>query len=289
MSPGQYEYVAPASVEEAVQQLQQQGARVLAGGTSLLRAVRQHRTTATRLVDLRRIGVLQQIEHAGSLRISAMATYDRIAADAGVQAGYPALYEAVVALTDPQVRNRATLGGSLASNDAAGDVPAAALALAATVHVAGAAGKRTVPVDQFLVGPQQTGLAAGEILIAVEFPAPAAASGSAYEKFRHPASGRALCGVAVFVQLTSAGKVQACRVALTGAASRVTRLPQVEGAVTGRAPGPDTVAAAQRAAGQGVSFVDDAGATAEYRAHLAGVLVGRALARALQRAGSPSH
>lgn len=287
MIPVQFDYVAPESVEEAVTQLKQSGnANVMAGGLSLLPAMKFHRAAPSMLVDLRKISELRQIKYGKNLQISAMTTYAEIAADKNIREHYHALTEAIDNIGDPQVRNRGTIGGSLAYNDPAADLPAAALALEATINVIGSDGTRAIPADEFLLGASKTSLKSDEIISAIDFPASSAESGSAYEKFKNPASGYAICGVAAVVTKASDGTIGKCRVAITGAADHAVRLQKVEAALQGKTLTADNLTAAAGQVGdEGLTFKTDVAASAQYRAHLAQVLIERAFTRAAERAG----
>ncbi len=288
MIPVQFDYVAPDDMADVVRSLSQNGnARVLAGGLSLLPAMTLGRATPALLVDLRKVSGLTGIGQApaGGVRIGAMATYDAVAAALGSGGRYQALADAIRAIGDPQVRNRGTLAGSLASGDPGADLPAVALALGAAIRTLGPDGPRVIPADEFFVGPSRTALGPAEVITAIDFPLPAAGTGSAYELIKNPAGGYAVCGAAAAIVRTPDGRVGECRVALTGAADHAVRLPEVEGALEGLLPTSERLAAsARRVRDEALTYRDDLAASAEYRAHLAEVLIERALAHSLQRA-----
>jgi carbon-monoxide dehydrogenase medium subunit len=288
MIPVQFDYVAPTNIDEAVGLLAKtQGARTLAGGQSLLTDLKRRSLSTPVLVDLRRIGGLKGIAYQGSdgpLHIGAMTTCDEIASFPGLAPCHLALADAVRAISDQQIRNRATIGGSLAYNHPAADLPAVALALEGTVHTASASGGGSMSAEDLLSGAFQTALRPAELIVSVDLPVQAGPSGSAYEKFKNEASGYAICGVAAMIRATSDGAVDRCRVVLTGAAGHAVRLRKVEAALEGQEAAPESIAAAaQSIRKEGLSFVSDIHASAEYRAHLAEVLTQRALARAAQR------
>ncbi len=278
-------YYSPDSLTEAITLLGSADARPLAGGYSLLIEPQRSKLGGA-LVDLRRIGDLVGVTQGqgGEVTIGAMTPLAAIAAASAVQQSYAALAEAAASVGDAQVRNRATLGGNLAQSDAGNDLPAAILALGGLLHVQGAREERIVAASDFFTGPGQTALAAGELITAVTLPAPTGRSGSAYEKMKHPATLYAICGVAASVSLDANGAVEACSVAVTGAAEYPTRLKSVESALTGKTPTGDAIAAAAQGAGEGLSFRSDLFASADYRAHLTRVLTQRALTRALAQA-----
>jgi carbon-monoxide dehydrogenase medium subunit len=289
MMPIQFDYRAPDSLEEAVTLLSQHaGARILAGGHSLMMQMKLHRTTPSLLIDLRKLDVLRGVSRRETdrvLRIGAMTTCAEIAAAEAVRSTYQALAEAALSVGDPQVRNYSTLGGNLADNDPAGDLPAVALAFEVTINTVGPDGPRAIPAEAWIMGGVQTRLAQHAIITSVDVPIPSAGTGSAYEKFVHPASGYAICGVAAVVGSIVNGTVGQCRVAVTGAANRAARLRAVEAALEGQQPTDGTIAtAAGHVPGEGLSFAGDLFAAAEYRAHLTQVLTERALTRAVERA-----
>lgn len=280
-------YTAPASLDEAVVLLgETAGARALAGGHSLLIEPGRSRLDPTALIDLRKIPGLANIQvlASGGVQIGAMATLAAIAEHAAVRERCPLLAEAIPSVGDAQVRNRATIGGNLADNDPASDLPAIMLALDAQLHIAGPGGTRAIGIEALITGPFQTSLAANELITAIVLEPAPSRSGSAYEKFKHPATLYAICGIAASVTLADDGSVSACRVAVTGAATHAARLRAVEEALSGKQPDEATLAAAAQA-GTGLSFQNDRFASAEYREHLTSVLTRRALARAVERAG----
>jgi aerobic carbon-monoxide dehydrogenase medium subunit len=283
-------YSAPLSLNEAVALLAANpGARVLAGGNTLLVEPNRTRIRDSLLVDLRKIPGLTAIEgHAdGSLTIGAMTTLAAMAASDAIRTGYPILAETADTTVDAQTRNRATLGGSLAGWESDADLPAVVLALDAAVEVTGSNGSRTMSVKELFAegrtpgaGRQARGLQSGEVLTAVILPPAAPRTGAAYEKLLHPATRGAICGVAGRVTIETDGAAQ-LRVAVTGATDRPSRLDGVEKALKGT-PITDAAieAAAQSAAAPG-RLLDDHFASAEYRLHLMRVLTARAIRRAL--------
>ena len=208
-----------------------------------------------------------------------MMTYSELLASEEVRKDYPALVEGLASLGDAQVRNRATIGGSLAYNDPTADLPAVALVLEAVIKTVGPKGEHTRPAEEFLIGAFKTTLEPGEIVAAVHIPAPVAGAGSAYEKFKCPATGAAICGVAAMVARGNGESV--CRLALTGAAGHSARLHEVEAALAGLKLTAENIAAAVEQAGhdEAIVFVSDFHASAEYRTHLTQVLAERAYPR----------
>lgn len=284
----QFNYAAPDNLSATVAILEDaDGAKILAGGHSLLPAIKLRRASPSMLVDLRKIGELRRVEFRsgnGGVRIGAMSRYAEIAAAQDFRENYPAMAEALSSIGDAQVRNWGTIGGNLAYNDPAADLPAAVLAVEATINTVGPNGTRTVPAEAFIVGPYETDLERAEIITSVDFPTRTARTGSAYEKFRNPANSYAICGIAAEVTTTVDGTIERCRVAVTGAAEHASRLRAVESALEGKKPTARNIAAAAERVAQGLAFVTDLFASGEYRAHLASVLTQRAITRAAERA-----
>ena len=284
------DYVAPPTLAEAVQLLSRHaGSRPLAGGQSLLPALRLGRATPGLLVDLRAVPDLVGIGlgPAGELRIGAMTTLDAIAASPEVRAHYPAVAEGIRMLADPLVRNRATIGGSLVGAALGADLPAIVLALDATIQVFGPAGYRTLSATELYGGVGPTVLGDAEIVTAISLPRPNPSASCAYEKMRNPASGYAICGVAAAIELSASGVIAGCGIAVAGVADRPVRLTRVAAALAGKPATAGSIASAlDMVPGEGLTFAADLAASAEYRAHLTRVLAGRALTTAVRRAGS---
>lgn len=261
-----FDYHRPATVAQAREALTRQDEqRYLAGGQSLLPAMKFGLSAPPGLVDLGRIEALRGITHsAGTLRIGAMTSHATVAASAEVQAAIPALARVADGIGDPAVRSRGTLGGSLGLNDPAACYPAAVLGLGATVVT----DQRSIAADAFFKGLYETALEPGELITAVEFPIPQQA---AWMKFKQPASRFSLVGV--FVSRGPAG----VRVAVTGAGSCAFRVTALETALARNwAP-----AACDGITVDADGLNTDLHASAAYRAHLIGVLCKRAVAATL--------
>lgn len=284
MIPAQFEYSAPSTLSEALAALASNPeAKALAGGHSLLPMMKLRLAQPEALVDLRNIAELRGISaQGGGWRIGALSTYAQVANDANLQA-YSALHDATTIIGDTQVRNRGTIGGSLAHADPAADLPAVVLVLNATINVAGPNGARSIPIDEYFTGLFSSALESNELLTSVDIPAQAAGTGSAYAKLANPASGYAMVGVAASLTV-SGGTIQSARVALTGAYDNAVRLSEVENALNGQPANADTVAAAVANAGDGLELMGDIHASAEYRAAMVKVYAKRALLKALERA-----
>lgn len=257
-----FEYRRAQSVAEAAKALAENGGKALAGGQSLIGAMKLRLANPGTIVDISGIAELKGIRRErDALSVGALATHAQVASSALVQQAIPALASLAEGIGDRQVRNRGTLGGSIANNDPAADYPAAVLGLGATVHT----DKRKIAADEFFKGMYETALAEDEIIIAVSFPIP---SRAAYAKFPQPASRFALVGV--FVAQTGG----AVRVAVTGAASHVHRAGAIESALS-KSFTPEAARAVKIAA---ADLNSDIHASAAYRAHLVSVMAARAVA-----------
>jgi carbon-monoxide dehydrogenase medium subunit len=286
MFPSPFEYSAPTSVAEAQRLLKRHGAdaRLLAGGHSLIPMMKLRLAEPKHVIDLGRIAGLSYVrEQDGGLAIGAMTTYYQIESSALVRNKYQALAEAAGQVADLQVRNKGTIGGSLAHADPGADLPAVVLALEAQLRSAGSSGQQSRNADVFFVGPFSTGLGADEILSEVRIQALPAHTGGAYKKFANKASHFAIVGVAAVVTL-SGNRCQRVRIGITGAGSKPTRARDAERALEGKEPTADNIAQAARQAGQGVDFLGDIHASEEFRAHLTQVFARRALQEAVSRA-----
>jgi carbon-monoxide dehydrogenase medium subunit len=280
MYPATFDYACPASVDEAIALLARHGedAKILAGGHSLIPAMKLRLARPAMVVDIGRIAGLSYIrETGGRIAIGAMTTHADVAASPLLKRSCPLLPETAARIGDAQVRNKGTIGGSLVHADPAADYPASILALEAEIELAGPRGRRVVNASDFFVALLQTAAAPDEILVEVRVPAAGAAA--AYVKTEQKASGFALTGVAAVVA------ADGIRVGVTGVAPVPYRASAVEKALAGRtSPPPDAIAAAAAHAADLVEPLGDIHASAEFRAHLAQVNTRRAIERALQRA-----
>jgi carbon-monoxide dehydrogenase medium subunit len=279
MYPASFEYLRPTTIDEAIQLLVRHGddAKLLAGGHSLIPAMKLRLAVPRVLVDIGRVADLSYVrERDGHIAVGAMTTHYAVESSDLLRRRCPLLPETARHIGDVQVRNRGTIGGSLAHADPAGDWPAAMLALDAEIELAGPKGRRTVRADAFFVDLMQTALGPDEVLVEVRVPATSRAV--AYEKTEQKASGFALAGVAV--QVGAGGEV---RVGVTGVGPKAYRATAVETALRGQAaPSPDTIAQAARHAGDGVEALGDMHASPEFRIHLAQINSRRALTRAFE-------
>jgi carbon-monoxide dehydrogenase medium subunit len=280
MIPVAFDYLRPSTVEEAVSALTQAGddAKVLAGGQSLLPVLRLRLAAPTVVVDLGAITGLRGIRLDGDdLVIGAMTSYAEVMNSALVQTESALIAQVAATVGDRQIRHRGTIGGSLAHADPAGDLPAAAVALGATMVVAGPSGHRTVRAADFFTDLFTTALGPDEVLVEVRFPRHSGWS-SRYEKFHRTAQAWAIVGVAVAVRLQD-GAIAEARIGLTNMGPTPVRASEVEAALAGAGDISTVRAAAVRVA-EATTPPSDQSGSAEYRRHLAGVLTGRAIASA---------
>lgn len=286
MFPNQFEYHRPGTVQEVVKHLQDNpDAKIIAGGHSLLPAMKLRLALPSALVDLGGVSGLTGISVNGGVVIGAMTTYQDLRDSAELKAKMPLLGEVANNVGDPQVQARGTLGGSLAHNDPAADFTAIAVALGASVKAVGPNGERTIPAEELLVSLLTTTLEPDELLTEIHIPAPNGRAGMAYEKHRHPASGYAVVGVAAVVTVGTDGIVSDAKIAVTGATSIATRATAAERALVGKPLSADAIAAAGAIAAQGMELNGDHYASAEYRGHLIGVYAKRALEKAAASLG----
>jgi len=280
MIPAQFDYVAPQTLAEALSLLADKpdDAKILAGGHSLIPAMKLRLAQPQVLIDIGRIKDLSYIrEESGQIRIGATTTHYQIESSDRLKSICPLLPEAASYIGDVQVRNKGTIGGSLAHADPAADWPAVALALGAELVAASKKSERTIKADDFFVDMMTTALAPGEILREIRITLPQGKLGQAYRKVLQPASGFAVVGVAVSLTLDQKGACQSAGIGITGVASKAYRAKQVEQALAGKAIDQQLAAAAAAHATDGVSANGDLYASADYRRHLAQVYTARAI------------
>ena len=279
MIPANFEYESPRSLNEALDLLASRtDAKVLAGGHSLLPAMKLRLAQPATLIDIGRISGLSYIREAGDrIAIGAMTTHADIAKSEMLLKSSPLLALAAAQIGDTQVRNRGTIGGSLAQAHPAADYPAAVLALDAEIVAHSRSGERVIPASKFFDGMFATALRPDEILTEVRVPK-TLGERVAYKKFHHPASGYAVVGVAVRLKL-SGTKIDSAAVGITGVSHIAYRATAVEDALRGKAT--SAVEEAANHAADGVDAIGDTFASAEYRKHLASVMTKRTLAEAM--------
>ena len=287
MIPGSFSYHRPASVGDAVKLLASLGedARPLAGGHSLVPMMKLRLATPTHLVDLHGIAGLKGVRRDGNaIVIGAMATQHELLASDEIGKALPILHETALLIADPQVRYRGTLGGNVANGDPGNDMPALMLVLGASYRLEGAGGAREVAATEFYQGAYFTALEPGEILTSISIPAPAAGHGYAYEKLKRKVGDYATAAAAVVLTIAS-GRVAACAIGLTNLHETPLLATDAAKAVIGTSLDAATLKKAAAAAEAIMSPAADARGPVEYRKHVGGIMVTRALTRAASRAG----
>lgn len=286
MIPGEFDYYSPGSLEEAVGLLQQHGfgAKLLAGGQSLIPAMRFRLSAPEVLIDLNNIEGLEYIRESNDhLAIGAMTREVMLEESEVIANGYPLLADAAQVIADPLVRNKATVGGNLAHADPANDHPAAMLAYDAELVALGPDGTRTIAVDDFFVGLFENALAEGEILTAIRIPTPGPNSGGAYVKAERKVGDYAVSAVAV--QLTMDGdRCTAARIGLTNVNPTPMRARNAEQALVGQTVTDDVLEAAGQAAAAECDPSQDLRGSVAYKRDLTRVLTKRAIRKAMARA-----
>ena len=287
MIPASFEYLRASTIEEALSLLEEHGddAKLLAGGHSLLPAMKLRLATPSYLIDIGRIDSLKSIEEAnGRITIGAMVTHRQLESADAITSQVPDLARAAAGIGDPQVRNLGTLGGSVAHADPASDYPAVLLSADATIVIQGRGGQRSIASEDFFIDLFMTELEEGELITAVQIPSLPPATGATYLKFPHPASRFAVVGCAARVSLHD-GSCADVRVAFNGISGAAFRDAGVESALIGQAPSEAAIEFAAGKAAIGAEPMGDAFASAEYRGHLAKVFARRALREAIDAAG----
>jgi aerobic carbon-monoxide dehydrogenase medium subunit len=280
MIPQPFDYSAPATLQEAFELVAGGERKILAGGMSLIPLMKLRLATPEHVVDLGRVPDLNQIEENGqSIRIGATATHHDIETSPLIRARCPLLAEAANHIGDAQVRNRGTIGGSIAHADPAADYPAALLALEAQVRLASREAERTVYAADFFLDPFTTAMQPGEILVQIQVPFEGINEGYRYQKVPHPASGFAIVGIAVRI-VRSGGKIALARIGVTGMGPHAFRALAAEKLLEDGAGIDQAVASIA----QDQEANSDLYASSEYRRHLTRVYAKRAIAVALTRA-----
>jgi carbon-monoxide dehydrogenase medium subunit len=287
MISAQFDYVRANTLDEALTLLaQNEDAKILAGGHSLIPAMKLRLAMPPLLVDIGRIKDLSYIrEEDGQIRIGAMTTHYQIESSDLLKNICPLLPECAGHIGDVQVRNKGTIGGSVAHSDPAGDWPAAVIALNAELVVVSKNGERIIKADDFFVDLMTTALEPGEILREIRINKSSSRTGQAYVKMHHPASGFAVVGVAANLSLDGNGGCENASIGITGVSSKAYRATVVESALTGNALDEQKIANAAAHAADGVDINGDLFASEDYRRHLAQVFTKRAIAAATERAG----
>lgn len=277
MIPAAFEYFAPATVDEALALLREHSdAKVLAGGQSLMPALRLRLAAPEVIVDIQKIDDLRGVRDDGdALVIGAMTPHSTVESDPLIAEHARLIALATATVGDPQIRHRGTFGGSLAHADPAADLPAVAVALEASFVIAGQGGRRTVPASEFFEGVFSTALGEDELLVEVRVPK-YTGWGAHYEKFNRVAQGWSIVSVAAAVRLDGDSIAEA-RVGLGNMGPTPVRATAVEAALVGQLATADAVRDAAARAADGTSPVTDINGDADYRRHLATVLTRRAV------------
>lgn len=271
MIPVAFTYHKAASVDDAISRIASNPeAKLLAGGHSLVPAMKLRLAAPGELVDITGLEELKTITVGDAIEIGALATYNELRDNPGIKDMLPIVAECIEHVGDRQVRARGTFGGSIAHADPAADLTAVLLALGGQVNVKGPNGERSIPVDEYFVDLWTTALEPDEILTSVTIPIPGEGAKMTYVKHRHPASGYAVVGIAA---VTDAG---ATKVTITGATSKPERLVGVEEAVSAGLS-PESIATAVERATEGIAVNGDLYADEEFRSHLVGQMVKKAL------------
>jgi carbon-monoxide dehydrogenase medium subunit len=285
--PAAFDYHPVQTVDEAIALLQQYGdeAKILAGGHSLLPAMKLRLSQPEHLIDIGKVDGLSYIrqEH-DAIAVGALTTYVTLLHSDLLRQNFPILIEGTELIGDQQVRNRGTIGGSIAHSDPAADMPGIVLALKAHTTIQGPAGKRTILADDFFIDTFTTALEAEELVTEIRFPLLPAHSGSAYEKLENKASHYAVAGCAAIVTLDANGTCQAASIAITGAATTTARAKATEAALVGKKLTGSVIEEAASHAADGLTMIADLHGSEEYRRQMATVITRRAITRALSRA-----
>jgi carbon-monoxide dehydrogenase medium subunit len=284
MKPAPFEYHAPESLSDVTALLAEYGdeGKLLAGGQSLVPMLALRLTRFEHIVDLGRVDELRGVSHTnGTLTIKAMTTQRAVEHDSAAGDAIPLLAEAIPLIGHFQIRNRGTVGGSIAHADPASELPAVALTLDADLEIAGSSGTRTVKASDFFLGTWTTSVGEDEILTAVHFPVWSGRCGFAVEEAARRSGDFALAGVVAGVQLDDAGKVSRAAISFLGMAPTPARAPSAEQALVGNSPDDADLAEIGRLAVGDTDPTADVHASVEYRKHVGAHLVARALDRAL--------
>lgn len=282
----EFDYAKAKSVDEALALMAEHGsnAKLLAGGHSLLPAMKLRLSMPGALIDISEVTDLAYVREDGDrVRIGALTTHRTLERSDLLARRCPALAELASHIGDPQVRNRGTIGGSLAHADPAADYPALILALGATMTITGPDGTRPVDADAFFTGMFETAVGDGELLTEVSVPCMSTGQGAAYAKFANPASRYAIVGVAAMVQMDG-GRCTSARVGVTGASPSAFRATNVEENLVGTALSGDAIATAVSGMVNPTDMMEDLSGSPEYRAHLCEVMAKRAISEAADAA-----
>jgi carbon-monoxide dehydrogenase medium subunit len=287
MIPGQFDYVRPASLDDALRILQDREgeAKLLSGGYSLIPLIKLRLAQPALLVDLQAIAGLDGIRETDDhLVIGARATHRQVHDSAPVQDHYPGLIDVTGTIGDPQVRNWGTIGGSVAHADPSSDWPAFLLATNATIVCRSQGGERLIEARDFFLDTFTTALEPTEVLTEVRITRRPRSSGGAYTKLERKVGDYATCGVAAFLRLGEEGRIASAGIGVTGVAETPFAATDAENVLTGRLPSEEVFREAGEAAGQQARPVADIRGPIEYKRGMAAELTVRSLRSAVERA-----
>jgi len=285
MIPGSFEYYAPRSLPDAVKFLAEHrdDVKILSGGQSLLPLMKMRLSKPAYVVDIGRIPGMSAIgEDGNNLIVGALVTHEQIEYSDLLKAKCPLLPQTATTIADVQVRNRGTIGGSIAHADPAGDWPAAAIALDAEIRVFGPSGERWVKCDDFFLGLLMSVLEPDEIVTGIKVPA-TGADKTAYQKAAPRSSGFAVTGVAVRLAMDSSGTCSRAAIGITGVGDKAYRPERTEQMLTGKKLDQKLIEDAAAESTRNIEVIEDINGSSEYRAHLTHVYVARAIQEALSR------
>jgi carbon-monoxide dehydrogenase medium subunit len=279
MIPASFGYVRASSLAQAIGLLQNDpdGSKLVAGGHTLIPTLKLRLASPALLIDINGIGELKGIEIGDRIQIGALTTHAELLASKPLQEVLPIFHKAADLIADPQVRNRGTIGGSLANADPAADWPAVVVALKGELELAGPTGRRRVAAEDFFVDIMTTALEPVEVLVAIHIPRPNPGAQFRYRKIRHPASGYAVVGVAVALSVND-NAVSEAAIAITGATARAFAAESASAYLIGKPLSSEHITQAALLASEQAECLSDQYASADYRKHLVKTEVGRALA-----------
>lgn len=287
MKPPKFDYYAPESIDSALALMAEHGedARFLAGGQSLVPMMNFRVAAPSALIDLNGISTLRssRVDDEGRLHIGAMIRTRQIETDPAIAAANPLLHAAAPHIAHVQIRNRGTIGGSLAHADPAAELPGIVLACAADILLQGPSGKRVVPADEFFDGIFSTALAEGEMITEIVFPAWPAGRCWGFQEVSRREGDFAMVGIAAWFDTGDDGRISSARIAAIGAGDTPLRLRAAEATLIGEIPGTKLFGDAARTGITELQPGDDIHASAEYRREVGGVLIERVLAEAWKR------
>lgn len=289
MFPANFGYVAARSVAEALELMTKHGeeGKILAGGHSLIPAMKLRLSSPRTLIDLCTVSGLRGVKvDGGNLIIGALTVHADIASSDLVRKHVPGLADAASVIGDMQVRNRGTIGGSVAHADPGADFPVILTALNASFVVQSTAGSKTIAVDDFFTDFFSTAMNVNEILTEIRVPLPASGSGTAYTKLPHPASGYVVVSAGALIVRQASGSCAAARIAIGGLGSTPVRAGATEQGLQGKVLTPENIAAAAAKAADETDPGEDGYANAEYKRHVATVYTRKAIEQAVQRAAA---